>query len=253
MITDPAKAAVAHEQAVGTYRGLDDPLGLGVALALLGCMLAVTGRCDDAEPIFEEGLPLVERSGVPKALGLYFNYLGVLKSLTGDLASARQHYEKALSLCRRAGAEREVLRIAGNIAELAWVLGAPDAAAAGFVETLAITRETAGHPKHARVQSPQSRRCNDRTRRADEASVEREGLPLLMDGAYARVLDSPWLRAALAGNVGNAAASMVTRTRYSRQRHRRDSLTGRGPMPGCRRLRASPLTISSACAPKDPG
>jgi tetratricopeptide (TPR) repeat protein len=150
MITDPAKAAVAHEQAVGTYRELDDPLGLGVALALLGCMLAVTGRCDDAEPIFEEALPLVERSGVPKALGLYFNYLGVLKSLTGDLASARQHYEKALSLCRRAGAEREVLRIAGNIAE--WPGTGFDGSR--FRETLAPLREKPLVTQHTRVQSP---------------------------------------------------------------------------------------------------
>ena len=207
-ITDPAKAAIAHEQAVGTYRGLDDPLGLGVALALLGCMLAVTGRCEDAEPIFEEALPLVERSGVPKALGLYFNYLGVLKSLTGNLASARLHYEKALSLCRRAGAEREVLRIAGNIAELAWVLGDLDAAAAAFRETLAllrekplVTRSTLGFNllNLAGVMTERGE--------LDEAlTCAREGLPLLMDGAYAWVfMDHLALRAALAGNVANAA------------------------------------------------
>jgi tetratricopeptide (TPR) repeat protein len=207
-VAAPAKAAVALEQAVDVYRRLGDTLGLGVSLARLGCELAVMGRSDESAPVLAEAFPLLERTGLPKALAQYFDYFGILKMLTGDLASARLQFEKALSLSRRAGAEREVLRIVGNIAELAWVLGDLDSAIAGFRETVALVREMPLITKST-LGFNLLNLAGVLTERGelDEAlGAAREGLPLLSDGGYAWIfMDHLALRAGLAGKLANAA------------------------------------------------
>jgi tetratricopeptide (TPR) repeat protein len=128
--------------------------------------------------------------------------------LTGDLASARLQFEKALSLSRRAGAEREVLRIVGNIAELAWVLGDLDSAIAGFRETVALVREMPLITKST-LGFNLLNLAGVLTERGelDEAlGAAREGLPLLSDGGYAWIfMDHLALRAGLAGKLANAA------------------------------------------------
>jgi predicted ATPase/DNA-binding winged helix-turn-helix (wHTH) protein len=207
-VAAPAKAAAALEQAVDVYRRLGDALGLGLSLARLGCELAIMGRFEQSAPALAEALPLLERSGVPKALAQYFNYFGVLKLLTGDLASARLLLEKALSLCRHAGAEREVLRIVGNIAEVAWTLGDLDSAAAGFRETVALIREMPLITKST-LGFNLLNLAGVLTERGelDEAlGAARGGLPLLRDGGYAWIfVDHLALRTGLAGKLLNAA------------------------------------------------
>ena len=204
----PAQAVTALEQAIDLYRRVGNTPGLGHSLARRGAILARLGRFEDSALALAEAFPVLKYSGLPKALGFYFSELGILKMLMGDLSAARLHYHEAVTLYRGTGAESAALAILGNLGDVTWALGDVDAALAAFVETVALLRK-----------SPVSRKdilgnnimnlAGVRTERGELAEAlvaAREGLPLLHEGGYAwNMLDHLALRAALAGNVVNAA------------------------------------------------
>ncbi len=204
----PVQAVAAFSRAIELYRRSDNPLGLGISLARLGGELAIMGRHNETAPFLAEAFPLLERAGVPKALALCFNYMGVVAVRTGDLDGARRHYEKALSLFRDAKADVEVLRLLGNIADLSWVLGDLESAAARFRETIARLRK-----------APLTNRTPfgfnltnlagvliEQGKPEEALAVAREGLPVLRDGGRAWIfMDHLALRAALVGKLTSAA------------------------------------------------
>jgi tetratricopeptide (TPR) repeat protein len=206
--TSPVQAVTALERAIELYLGLGDALGLGYSRVRLGGRLAVMGRFERAARALAEALPVLERAGVPKALASYFREFGFLKMLTGDAGSARTHFERALSLYRSAGAEHFALITLGNLADVSWALGDLDAALAGFRETVARMRSTPTTTRSTLGASLVNLAgvLTERGELDEALAVAREGLPLLMEGAYGWLFaDHAALRAALSGKLANAA------------------------------------------------
>ena len=204
----PAQAVLAKSRAVELYRRLEDSSGLGFSLVQVAMMLGCMNRFDAAETALAEASPLLESAGMPRALARCCEITGFLKMRTGDPAGARTHYERALSLYRKIGAQREVLRMLGNHADLTWALGDLDAALNGFLETVAVLRNSTFATKNtlgfnlANLAGVQTERGE-----LDEAlATAREGLPLLREMGHAWIdMDHFALRAALAGKIANAA------------------------------------------------
>ncbi|HWZ93285.1 MAG TPA: tetratricopeptide repeat protein, partial [Polyangiaceae bacterium] len=204
----PARAVEASERATDLYRRVGDASRLGLSLLQLGRRRVFMGRFADAELVFAEALPLLERTDLPRLLAGYFRELGALKMLTGDLAAARMHFEKALTLFRDAGAESAAIIMLLNLGDMAWALGDLDTAFARFREAIALIRKSAplfgdilGHclTNLAGVHT-------ERGELAEALAAAREGLPLREEAGNAwTALDHSALRAALAGKMASAA------------------------------------------------
>jgi predicted ATPase/DNA-binding winged helix-turn-helix (wHTH) protein len=203
----PVRAVEASERATSLYRSLGDATGLGLSLLRLGRMRVFMGRFADAEPVFAEAWPSLERTGLPRVRAAYHRELGSLKMLTGDLASARTHFEKALTLFRDAGAESSALAMLLNLGDMTRALGDLDGALARFREAVTLmrtspllTRDLLGHclTNLAGVYT-------ERGELAEALAAAREGLPLKEAGTGWGELDYLALRAALVGKVADAA------------------------------------------------
>lgn len=235
---EPAQSAEAKERACDLYRWLGDATGLGFSLVQLALMYTHLGRFEQAATVLADAFPLLENAGPPKTLARYFEIFAHLKMRTGDAAIARTYFEKALSLYRKMGAEREALRMLGNIADLAWALGDLDAAAAGFFEALAALRKspTTTNTTLGFQLTNLSGVLTERGQLNEALVAAREGLPLVKDIGCAWInMDHFALRAALAGKIANAArlAGYVDSAHVTKE-------TSRGPNEAraCERLRA---------------
>jgi tetratricopeptide (TPR) repeat protein len=204
----PTQAVVEFERAASLYRRLGDDLGLVRSLHSLVMNLLFLARFDSAMAVLTEAFPVLERARLPKALARYYDDLGFLATLSGDLADARKHYEKALDIYRDAGAERDSLDTLGNLAEVTWAAGDLDAALAACRETIAMARKP---PPTMRVTLGRnllnlSGILTERGELDEALSAAREGLPFLREmGTAWWSLDHVALRAALVGNLANAA------------------------------------------------
>ena len=185
---------------------------------------------------------------MPRALARCCEITGFLKMRTGDAASARTHYERSLALYRKIGAQREVLRMLGNHADLTWALGDLDAALDGFRETIALLRSSTFATKNmlgfnlGNLAGVQTERGE-----LDEAlAAAREGLPLL-SGDGSRLDRHGSFRPARSScreDRERARGSRVTRIPHTRPRKRRAGPTRPAPADGCKRCykKNSPLT-----------
>lgn len=112
------------EQSASLYRQIDDELGLGGVLAILGGNYDYLGRFEDAKSALEEAAALLATGDRPKSLWTVLNESGSLALHLDDLDGARQHYGQALDLARRIEdpLRETVARI--NLAELEFRSGA---------------------------------------------------------------------------------------------------------------------------------
>ncbi|MFP2905007.1 serine/threonine-protein kinase PknK, partial [Pyxidicoccus sp. 3LFB2] len=91
------------ERAVEAARAGGDAETEAIALAMLGAMLAWTGRLEDSERRFNEAIALCEATGDTLHLGVSLNNRMVLHVQRRDVASARADLERAVSLGRELG------------------------------------------------------------------------------------------------------------------------------------------------------
>ena len=127
--------------------------------------------------------------------------------LTGDLASARANFERSLSLVQIVAADSSALAILLNLADLTWALGDLDAALARFSEAVMLIRKSSSAPKEM-LGFGLTNLAGVYTERGDVVqalAAAREGLLLRREENLEGALDHLALRAALAGDIANAA------------------------------------------------
>ncbi|TMH17906.1 MAG: tetratricopeptide repeat protein [Betaproteobacteria bacterium] len=137
-----SRSLLAYERAIALYRTHGDATALGGALARLGGHLARAGRTEAAEAALLEARPLLDRTPISMLLGIWSENFGFLQAIKGRPADARPHYEAALTFYRSAGADRKVLFMLSNIADMNWALGNLDGAIASFREAIALARRS---------------------------------------------------------------------------------------------------------------
>jgi tetratricopeptide (TPR) repeat protein len=91
------------ERAVEAARAGGDAETEAIALAMLGAMLAWTGRLDEAARRFDEAIALCESTGDTLHLGVALNNRMVLRVQHRDVEGARADLERAVSLGRELG------------------------------------------------------------------------------------------------------------------------------------------------------
>lgn len=91
------------ERAVEAARAGGDGETEAIALAMLGAMLAWTGRLDESERRFDEAIALCESTGDTLHLGVALNNRMVLRVQRRDVEGARTDLERAVSLGRELG------------------------------------------------------------------------------------------------------------------------------------------------------
>ena len=204
----PARTLACFERAVGLYRELDDPLGLGHSRVWLARVLATMGRYESSRKVLAEALPALERLGVPKLLGIHSANAGYLALMTGDTVGAREQYENGLVYFREAGHEFGVLACISNVATACWAMGELDEAEIAYREVVALWRKSRSGKKSALgfALANLAGVLTERGEIAEALVAAREGLPMLSDIGSAWVfIGHLALRAALAGNVVRAA------------------------------------------------
>jgi tetratricopeptide (TPR) repeat protein len=79
--------------------------------------------------------------------GIWSENFGFLQAINGRPADARPHYEAAVTFYRSAGADRKVLFMLSNIADMNWALGNLDGAIASFREAIDFARQSQARSK----------------------------------------------------------------------------------------------------------
>ena len=202
------RARAAYERAIALYRAQGDANGLGEALVRFGYMRAQTGQLESAEAALIEARPLLERMGQPRSLALWFEAYARVLLRSGRADAARSHIERALAHYRSVGAERKVLAMLANIADVDWANGDLDGAIAGFQEAIALHRRSSVARSTARGTSLANLAgaLIERGDLEEALAAAREGLPLQREAGYAWVsFDHYTLRVALTGRHADAA------------------------------------------------
>jgi tetratricopeptide (TPR) repeat protein len=203
----PARALAAFEHSISLYQQLDDSLRMGHARMRLARVLTKMGRYESAAAALAD-VPPLEGAGLPRLLGVYFANMGYLKLTTGDPASARTHMERALLFVREAGVVTAEFSLQNALADVTWALGDLVAAEASFRESVALLRKSSTARKRnlGTILANLAGVLTERGNVVAALEAAREGLPLLSGvGRAWRFMDHLALRAALAGNLVNAA------------------------------------------------
>ena len=204
----PPRALPILERAIELYRGLDNPLGLGLAVSRRGRVLAMMGRFDEAEAALAESRPLLERAGPPSAPTYYLSSIAYLKAQMGDPAAARNFYELSLALDRKAGREFAVLAITCNLANADWALGHLDAAESSLRQLATLARNSRVGTKRLLGYALMnlSALLTQKGDLGEALAFAREGLPLVTEDGSAWVFaDDIALQAVLAGRLDDGA------------------------------------------------
>ncbi|MCB9729818.1 MAG: tetratricopeptide repeat protein [Deltaproteobacteria bacterium] len=134
---DRGNLALADEylgDALDLRRRLDDRAGVAQTLTTLGVVHLARGEAESAVAAWREALALAEeRVDLPTQATLADN-LGEALAGLGRLDEAREHLERAVSLARDAEQPRILVDALRNLAHLAALAGAPDAAEARLAE-----------------------------------------------------------------------------------------------------------------------
>jgi len=97
------KAVAAYRDAAQRWRELGDSFELAVTLVHLGQLLEMTGRLDEAQAVFEEGVAAWHRAGEASGESDAFDGLGLVVTEQGNPRAGLALLEQALALRRKAG------------------------------------------------------------------------------------------------------------------------------------------------------
>jgi predicted ATPase len=131
------QALPAAGRAVALFRRAADPLGLGRALSHQALQHLAAGTADAAVPLLAEADRLLGGLPESKAHLSLLRVQALLESRRGRPELARPTLQAALTMAQRLHAQRDAALVQGDIAELHFATGDPDAAIATAEAALA--------------------------------------------------------------------------------------------------------------------
>jgi eukaryotic-like serine/threonine-protein kinase len=109
MLGDPERATENAEQALSSFREIDDAMGTAQALSELGNVALASGDLDTARRQLREGLEQFERIGYPYGIAATRNSLGDIFRRLGELQAAEAEYLGAQEICERIGSAERIV------------------------------------------------------------------------------------------------------------------------------------------------
>lgn len=138
---DHAAARALLSDSLAIYRRLDDKLGMGRALNILGLVAREQGDYAAARALHEEDLALRRALGDKSGISHALNNLGLVAREQGDYAAARALHEESLGLRREIGDRFSIGQALNNLGLVATAQGEYVLARSFYEESLAIKRE----------------------------------------------------------------------------------------------------------------
>lgn len=117
------RSTQALRKATELFGQSNDQVERGSALAVLGQMLALSGRRAAAADALAEARNLLEPGTGKRSLGVCVMASGMLHVATGSWSEARQDYEMARALFEALGAKRLATAALCNLADMMWAEG----------------------------------------------------------------------------------------------------------------------------------
>jgi tetratricopeptide (TPR) repeat protein len=139
---DLPRALLIEEQALRSYRSVDDTAAITGALNRVGNLRQRTGDRDGARAAYLEAQSLAAVTGNGAEEAAARSNLGTLDEEAGDLASADAQYQSAHALAQAAGAKATLATILNNQALLAKRQGNLERAIALLRDALEIDRDS---------------------------------------------------------------------------------------------------------------
>ena len=203
----PLRGLNAFERAADLFRKLDRPLEFGYASARLARALAVMQRFEESKAVLAEARPKLANCAFPKILAFYHGSAATLNALTDDPEAARTHFHTALTLFREAGSETAALESISNLADISWNLGDLAAAEESLRDYIAMRGAPFVRPTGLAVaRGNLAGILTEQGRLSEALEAATEATPGLLEVGLAwTVMDHFALRAALAGQLDNAA------------------------------------------------
>ncbi len=121
-------ALAAAERAKSRFAEIGDHLSYARALHLTGAALVGTGSSEMGEHLLQEALTAARALNAPRLVAMALGDIGGARNRRGDADGARDAYAEALAYHRSHGFERQAASIAGNLAEVEFGAGQPEAA-----------------------------------------------------------------------------------------------------------------------------
>ena len=154
-LDDYRGAGALLSEALALYRELDDPHGIGPALASLGIVCLYQGQYERAELLLQESLSLQRSLGDEHGIARAHNNLGFAAYLRGDLDQAARHLDEGYARSRAIGDEAGASVRLNHLAEVRRLQGDYARAKALAEESLTLARrsgfEEAGARSHQRL------------------------------------------------------------------------------------------------------
>ncbi len=200
------RSTLALRKAAELFGRSNDPIEHGDALAVLGQMLAMSGKTAEAADALVEARFLLEQGAGKRSLGVCAMAFGMLHAATGSWAEARQEYERARTLFRAVGAKRLATAALCNLADMMWAEGALAMAIETARDALNLARRE-GHRRYIGLASGYLTGMLTVRGDIDEALIAaREAVPLCREDEYIDwMFPHLALRAAKAGRPEDAA------------------------------------------------
>jgi predicted ATPase len=127
------------ERAVTLYRSVGDERGAAYALRTLAYSLLQMGRLKEADEVILDAIPAMREHGDRVGVASCLSLQGVGAYNRGDFSQGREFYQQALRAYKSLGDELATANVLGNLGELEFADGHPEAALASVTESLAIT------------------------------------------------------------------------------------------------------------------
>jgi predicted ATPase/DNA-binding SARP family transcriptional activator len=138
---DHPQAREAIEEALGLFRGLDDPLNVARMLHELGSIAFMEGDYDRALPLYEETAQAVAACGDRRRHAIALSNLGALLHERGELERAAEVSAEALSLQDELGDKDGAAITLHNLSQTELSLGRDDRSAELLERSLLTARE----------------------------------------------------------------------------------------------------------------
>jgi len=127
------------KRAIALYQSVGDERGAAYALRTLAYSLLQMGLLDEANDVIVRATAAMREHGDRVGVASCLSLQGVGAYNRGDFSQGREFYQQALRAYKSLGDDLATANVLGNLGELEFADGNPEAALASVTESLAIT------------------------------------------------------------------------------------------------------------------
>ncbi len=138
---DFEQATILHRESLSLFRQIDDQLGIGRELDVLGEIEKFKGNYPEAIRLHSESLSLRKEIGDTEGIAVSLGQLGIIARDRGDYQEGRELLEQSIKLCRQLGDKLLIAKTLNNLGLVEFSLCEYERATRLFEEAVSLYRE----------------------------------------------------------------------------------------------------------------